>query len=466
MVQTSKNTKKNGSIFSFGKVPPQASDLEVAVLGSIMLESQCLSLVIGVLFEDVFYVEAHKKVYRAILNLYDANKNVDLLSVISQLKSNEDLEYVGGSFFVTQLTERVTSTAGVETYCKILLQQYLKRGMIAISSKMLADSYEEYTDAFDICDNADNEIINTQEKVLGGHIKDMNHYAFKVYEQYEAVEATGVLGVKTNIVPFDKVFSGLVAPDLIVIAARPGQGKTALALSITHSTSVMRNIPCGWFSLEMNGTQLTRRLISINSGIPHENIRTGRVAKEDKTKLLNSIDTVSKSPIFIEDKAGINVRTIRTRANILKRKNNIEFIVVDYLQLVHSIDPKGKNRDNIIGEITGGLKQLALELNMPVIALSQLSREVESRADKMPQLSDLRESGNIEQDADEVIFLMRPEYYGFLEPVSIGGNSYEVDNLCVAKGGKNRHGATCNFAMGFNKPIMHFTTHWNDSNSF
>lgn len=464
MVQIDKKIrKKEESLFSFGKVPPQAIDLEIVVLGAMMLESQCLGEVIGVLFQDAFYLESHKLIFKAILNLYDSNKSVDLLTVISQLKNNEDLEKVGGAYAVTKLTKDVVSTASVETYCRIILQQYLKREMIKISSNNISESYEDYTDAFEIYDKADNDLIQAQEMVLGGNIKDMNHYAFKVYEQYETVESTGVLGIKTNILSFDKVFCGLVAPDLIVIAARPGQGKTSFALSLTHSISVLRNVPCAWFSLEMNGTQLTRRLVSIDSGISHEKIRTGTVDESDKKRFINSIDKVSKSPVFIEDKAGINVRSIRTRANVLKRKNNIQFIVVDYLQLVHSVEPKNKNRDNIIGEITGGLKQLALELDIPVIALSQLSREVEKRGDKMPQLSDLRESGNIEQDSDEVIFLMRPEYYDFLEPVTISGVSYEVNSLCVAKGAKNRHGATCNFAMNFHKETMHFTTHFKDS---
>lgn len=466
MVQVDKKIRrKDESIMSFGKVPPQAVDLEVAVLGSIMLESQCLGEVIGVLFMEVFYKEAHQLIFKAILNLYDSNNAVDSLTVISKLKENEDLERVGGAYAVIKITEGVVSTASVETYCRIILQQYLKREMIKISSNNIAESYEDYTDAFEIYDKADNDLIQAQERVLGGNIKDMNHYAFKVYEQYETVESTGVLGIETNILSFDKVFCGLVAPDLIIIAARPGQGKTSFALSLTHSISVLRDIPCAWFSLEMNGTQLTRRLVSINSGISHEKIRTGKIDESDKRKFIDSVDKVSKSPIYIEDKAGINVRSIRTRANVLKRKNGIKFIVVDYIQLVHSVEPKNKNRDNIIGEITGGLKQLALELDMPVIALSQLSREVEKRADKMPQLSDLRESGNIEQDADEVIFLMRPEYYEFLEPVNISGKEYDVNGLCIAKGAKNRHGATCNFAMAFNKPTMHFTTHSVDYSS-
>lgn len=466
MNEIKRSKKVDVSVYSFGKIPPQATDLEEAVLGAMLNENKCLSLVIGIVFQEVFYKEVHQLIFKAILNLYDSNKSVDVLTVIEQLKSNEDLDRVGGGYVLVKISNSVTSTASVETYCRILLQQYLKREMIRISSLNINDSYEEYTDAFEIYDKAGNDLVQAQEKILRGSIKDMNHYAFKVYEQYETVESTGVLGIKTDITPFDSLFCGLVAPDLVVIAARPGQGKTSFALSLTHSISVLRNIPGAWFSLEMNGVQLTRRLVSIDSGIPHERIRRGRIEEGEKSFFINSVDKVSKAPIFIEDKGGINVRSIRTRSNILKKKNNIQYIVVDYLQLVNSVDSRNKNRDNIIGEITGGLKQLALELDIPVIALSQLSRQVESRADKMPQLSDLRESGNIEQDADEVIFLMRPEYYGFLEPVNIAGKEYDVDGLCIAKGAKNRHGATCNFAMRFDSPLMHFTTHLNDNNIF
>lgn len=465
-MRRNESKRKDVDITTFGKVPPQALDLETAVLGVIMLESNCLAQVASMIFKEVFYSEAHQRIYKAIIQIYDANGKVDMLTVIEQLKKNEDLELVGGASAIIKLTKNVVSSAGVETYCRILQQQYLKRKMISICGETLSDSYEEFTDAFEIYDKADNQILNVQESVLSGSIKDMDHYAFKVYDQYESVEATGVLGIKTQIKPFDSTFAGLVSPDLIVLAARPGQGKTSFALSLTHTISVLANIPCAWFSLEMDGVQLARRLVSIDSGISHQRIRNGKVEESEKIKFTNSIEKISNSPIFIEDKGGINIRSIRTRSNILKRKNDIQFIVVDYLQLIHPVDGGNKNRDNIIGEITGGLKALARELSIPVIALSQLSREVEKRADKMPQLSDLRESGNIEQDADVVVFLMRPEYYGFLEPVQISSRSYDVNNLCIGKGAKNRHGETSNFAMNFNKETMHFGTHPYDITHF
>jgi replicative DNA helicase len=446
----------------YGKLPPQSRDLEEVILGAVMLESFCLPVVVGLVFEEVFYVDAHQRIFKAIVQLYDANRKVDIATVVEKLKANEELENVGGAFYVTKLTNSVVSSANVEEHCHIILQKYLSREMIRIGGEAVGEAYDDSTDAFELFDKTDAELLQTQEKVLGGIVKGMGHYAATVYNEYETVKEYGVLGVQTGIIPIDKIFSGLVAPDLFIVAARPGHGKTALALSITHQVSVMGNTPCAWFSLEMNGTQLTRRLASIHSGLSHELIKQGRLSKQEEVKLFNSIDVISQSPVFIEDKPNINIRNIRTRANILVRRNKIKFIVVDYLQLMNGVDTKNKNRESVISEISRGLKQLALELSIPVIALSQLNREVESRPDKMPQLSDLRESGAIEQDADEVLFLMRPEYYDFREDVGINKKHYSVGGLCIGKAAKNRHGKCTNFAMHFNAPSMHFSTHLRD----
>lgn len=446
-----------------GKIPPQALDLEKAVLGAILMESYCLPTVLNLIFEEVFYSDSHQKIFKAIIALYDQNKQIDILTVSNQLEKHGDLESVGNRYYVAQLTRELVSSANIEPHCMILVQKYLGREMIKIASKSLNDAYDDCIDILDLYDSVDNQVINTQEKILKSTIKDMPYYSAKVYDEYETVKSTGVLGLQTGIAPIDRIFCGLVAPDLIIIAARPGQGKTAFALSVTYNLSVLNNIPGSWFSLEMDGKQLTRRLIAIDSGISHENIRQGKVSDSESKQFFNSLDRVGNAPIFIEDKGSVNIRTIRTRAHILKRRNKIQYIIVDYLQLMNGIDVKNKNRDSIIGEISRGLKELAKELDLPIIALSQLSREVEKRSDKMPQLSDLRESGNIEQDADEVIFLMRPEYYEFTEPAEIAGTEYDVSGLCIGKGAKNRHGGCHNFAMYFNAPVMQFSTHFKDN---
>lgn len=460
-----RNRKKpntNLSAMVYGKIPPQVKELEEAVLGAILIDMNCLPEVLNQIFFEVFYVEAHQIIFKAITSLYDQNKKIDILTVIEELKKMEVLDIVGGFYYITKLTNNVVSSANVEYHCMVIKEKYLLREMIRICGSSIGEAYEDSTDAFDLFDRTDNDILNTQQAVLQGQVKNMTHYSAKVYDQYETVKQTGVLGIQTGILTFDRILSGLVAPDLFIIAARPSQGKTAIALSITHHISVLNNIAGAWFSLEMDGIQLTRRLASIDSGIPHEFIRQGRVNSNDEVRLYQSLDKIARSPIFIEDKGSINVRGIRTRTNILVRKNNIKYIVVDYLQLMEGVDPRNKNRNEIVGEITRGLKMLAKELNIPVIALSQLSREVEKRSDKMPQMSDLRESGNIEQDADEILFLMRPEKYGFTEPVMIGGKEYDAAGLCIGKVDKNRHGSCENFAMSFIGSTMRLSTHQND----
>jgi len=450
------------STMVYGKVPPQVKEVEQAILGGILIDANCLPEVLNLIYFEVFYIEANQLLFKAIVSLYDQSKKIDMYTVIEELKRLESLDAIGGVYYIAEITKAVVSTANIDYHCRLVLEAYLKRELIRISGEAIGEAYEDSSDAFDLYDKTDNKLLNIQERVLSGSVKDMSHYSSKVYDQYETVKQTGVLGIQTGIVPFDKILSGLVAPDLFIIAARPSQGKTALALSLTYHTSVVNAIPCAWFSLEMDGTQLTRRLASMDSGISHEFIRQGRVAANEEIKLYQSLDRISKSPIFIEDKGSMNIRSIRTRSNILVRKNKIKYIVVDYLQLMEGVDKSNKNRNEIVGEITRGLKMLAKELNIPVIALSQLSREVEKRSDKMPQMSDLRESGNIEQDADEVLFLMRPEKYGFTEPVMIGGKEYDAQGLCIGKVDKNRHGECQNFAMSFMGNTMHLSTHRND----
>jgi len=455
--------KNNENLLIYGKVPPQSSELEIVILGAMLLSPHCVPDVSNLLFKEVFYVDAHREIFGAIMGLYDESKSIDILTVVQQLKKLDKLDYVGGAYYITKLTNNVVSSAHIDAHCRLILQFYLKREMIVISGEAIQDAYEDSTDAFDIYDKADNKIINTQERVLSGQIRDMGYYSSKVYDQYETIKQTGVLGIQTGIIPIDRIFSGLVPPDLFIIAARPSMGKTAMALSITHHVSVINKIKGAWFSLEMDGIQLTRRLASMDSGISHSDIRQGMVSKEDEIKFYQSLDRVGAAPIFIEDGGSMNIRSIRTRATILKRKNDIGYIVVDYLQLMEGVDVKNKNRNDIVGEITRGLKMLAKELNIPVIALSQLSREVEKRADKMPQMSDLRESGNIEQDADSVLFLMRPEKYGMLESVSIGGKEYNPIGLCIGKADKNRHGECLNFAMSFIGKTMQISSHPDDT---
>ncbi len=450
------------SALVYGKVPPQARDLEEAILGAIMLERDAFVTASQFVFADAFYVDSHQRMFAAMLSLYDKGTPIDILTVVEALRKADELDIVGGPYSIVKLTNGVTSSANIEDHCKIVLEKYMKREAIRIGGAFIEDAYEDSTDPFKLYEVADNAIINTQERVLKGETVDMSSFAMKVAEQHSSVKATGVLGIPTHIRALDSTICGLVEPDLIIIAARPGQGKTAFALSITYNTSVEQDIPCAWFSLEMDGIQLTRRLASIDSQVPHELIRTGRTTPFEEKAFYSSLEKLSNSKIYIEDKGSTNIRTIRTKAYILKRKYGIRYIVVDYLQLMEGIETKGKSREQIISEISRGLKMLAKELGIPVIALSQLSREVEKRPNKMPQLSDLRDSGAIEQDADVVIFLMRPEYYDFKEDIEIAGTTYPARGLCVGLIEKNRHGSTKNIPMSFHGPTMNITTHIDD----
>lgn len=469
-IDSAKNRKSKSSVdlgnMVFGKVPPQARDLEMAILGAILLEINAISIGMARLFPEIFYVDAHQRIFKAIQNIYDKNERIDIFTVIEQLKKNNDLESVGGAYYVSTLTNSVVSSANIETHIMIIAECYLKRKAIELSGQLISGAYEDETDAFDIINQADAGFQKIQEQVLVGLSKDIGYYAMKVLDQHANTKETGVIGIKTMIKAIDNVISGLVEPDLIIIAARPSQGKTALALSITYNTSFVGDIPCAWFSLEMDGVQLVRRLASIDTQIDHEKIRKGTTTKEEDKLLGESMDRISEKKIYIQDNATVNIRDIRTKANLLKKKHGIKYIVVDYIQLMNGIDTKGKNREQIVSDISRGLKILAKELEMPVIALSQLSRAVELRTDKMPQLADLRESGAIEQDADEVIFLMRPEFYGMQESTTIGGKEYDPGGLAIAITAKNRHGSVKNTALGFKGSCMHFTDHHRDTDSF
>ena len=441
------------------KLPPQSEEIESAIIGTLMLDSGALNTAMSKLFADMFYKINFKAIFSAIEALYDSNQGIDLLTVIEELKRQNKLEEAGGIFGVSKTTNSVTSSANIENHIMLLSEMYLKREMIKIGHEVFTKSFEDETDVFDLISTTDDRIQKAQERIVKGMSKDINYYAIKVLEQHAQVKETGILGIKTGIAELDKTTNGLVSPDLIIIAARPGAGKTALGLSITYNTSVLGDIPCAWFSLEMDGIQLVRRIVSMDTGISHERIRNGHTTAEEDKMLGESIEKIVQSKIFIEDKTSMNIRDIRTKASILRKKHNIGYIIVDYIQLMNGVDAKGKNREQIVSDISRGLKCISKELEIPVIALSQLSRAVETRADKMPMLSDLRESGAIEQDADSVLFLMRPEYYGMQDPIEINSHLFPTEKLAICSIAKNRHGSTKNIAMQFTGSTMQFREH-------
>lgn len=437
------------------KALPQSKELEESVLGAIMLEPGCLPVVISRLHEAVFYHELHRRAYRAIMKLYDQSQPADLTTVVDRMNRMGLFDQSVTPYDLTKITNHVVSSANIEAHVLILQQYYLQREAIRLGNEMVFNGYT--ADPFDTLNGVAADIMRLQEQALKGHTKTIADHVVQVNKDREAIAQKGTLGTSTGLPALDDIISGLVPPDLIILAARPGMGKTALALTIIRYVAIALGEPAGLFSLEMSAVQVVNRIESIESGIDHEQIRKNDLSESQRIHLAKADGIIANSCIHINDQAGLNIRELRTAANIMKRKHGIKHLIVDYLQLMSGVDERGKSRENIISEISRGLKAIAKELNITVIALSQLSREVEKRPDKMPQLSDLRESGSIEQDADEVIFLMRPEYYEMIGGVEIGGVEYDPKGLVICKIAKNRHGNTKGIPLYFNAPCMTFT---------
>jgi len=397
-----------------GKIPPQALDLEEVVLGAMMIDKKGVDEVIDILSPEAFYKDAHKYIFEAIFKLFENSEPIDLLTVSTQLKKDSRLDVAGGDFYLISLTQKVSSSAHIEFHARIILQKYIQRSLIKISNEIIEDSYDETKDVFDLLDNAESRLY----EVTQGNIKkssetaqDLVHQAKKKIEEISNKE--GMSGIPSGFDKLDKLTSGWQESDLIIIAARPGMGKTALTLSMARNIAVNQNIPVAFFSLEMASVQLITRLISSETGLSSEKLRTGRLEKHEWEQLNVKVKALEKAPLFIDDSPSLSIFDLRAKARRLASQHGIKLIVVDYLQLMTAGGGmKGGNREQEISTISRNLKALAKELSIPVIALSQLSRAVETRGgSKRPLLSDLRESGAIEQDADIVSFIYRPEYY-------------------------------------------------------
>ncbi|WP_339700914.1 replicative DNA helicase [uncultured Marixanthomonas sp.] len=397
-----------------GKLPPQAIDLEQVVLGAMMIDKKGVDEVIDILHADVFYKDAHKYIFEAIHTLFENSEPVDLLTVSSQLKKDATLEVAGGEFYLVQLTQKVSSSAHIEFHARIILQKFIQRSLIKISNEIIEDSYDETTDVFDLLDTAESKLY----EITQGNIKRSSETAQQLVIQAkkkieEIANREGLSGVPSGFEDIDKLTSGWQPSDLIIIAARPGMGKTALTLSMARNIAVDHNIPVAFFSLEMSSVQLITRLISSETQLSSEKLRTGNLEKHEWEQLNVKVKGLEKAPLFIDDTPSLSIFDLRAKARRLSSQHGIKLIMVDYLQLMTAGGNKnGGNREQEISTISRNLKALAKELNVPVIALSQLSRAVETRGgSKRPLLSDLRESGAIEQDADIVSFIYRPEYY-------------------------------------------------------
>ena len=401
-----------------GKIPPQALELEEAVLGAMLIDKKGVDEVIDILQPDAFYKISHQLIFDAIYQLFQGSQPIDLLTVSSELRKKGKLEAVGGEFYLVQLSQRVASSAHIEFHARIILQKFIQRSLIKISNEIIESAYKESTDVFDLLDEAESKLYD----VTQGNIKKSSETAQNlVLEAKKKIEEIskrdGLSGVSTGFEKLDKLTSGWQPSDLIIIAARPGMGKTALTLSMARNIAVGKQIPVAFFSLEMSSVQLITRLISSETGLSSEKLRTGKLADHEWQQLNVKVTDLEKAPLFIDDTPSLSIFDLRAKARRLSSQHGIKLIVVDYLQLMTAgASSKTGNREQEISTISRNLKALAKELNIPVIALSQLSRAVETRGGtKRPMLSDLRESGAIEQDADIVSFIYRPEYYNIDE---------------------------------------------------
>ncbi|MHC5353053.1 replicative DNA helicase [Myroides sp. LJL115] len=414
-IRPMKSFSKEVISFEKGKLPPQVIDLEEAVLGAMMIDKKGIDEVIDILQPEAFYKESHKYIFEAIDQLFVGNQPIDLLTVSSQLRTNGKLEAVGGEYYLVGLTQKITSSAHIEFHSRIILQKFIQRSLIRISNEIIEEAYDETSDVFNLLDKAEAKLY----EVTQGNIKKSSETAQSLVAQAkkrieEISTKEGLSGLPTGFHKLDELTSGWQPSDLIIIAARPGMGKTAFVLSMARNIAIDAGQGVAVFSLEMSSVQLITRLISSETGLSSEKLRTGKLEKHEWEQLNVKVKDLERAPLYIDDTPSLSIFDLRAKARRLASQHGIKLIVIDYLQLMTAGGNQkgGGNREQEISTISRNLKALAKELNIPVIALSQLSRAVETRGtSKRPLLSDLRESGAIEQDADIVSFIYRPEYY-------------------------------------------------------
>ncbi|HHT65686.1 MAG: replicative DNA helicase [Caldicoprobacterales bacterium] len=416
------------------RIPPYSLDAEQSVLGSMLLDKEAVAAASEVLSGEDFYSDAHKEIYEAILDIYDHGTPVDLVTLAEALRQRGSLEAVGGGTYISDLSMAVPSTANVRYYIRIVEEKSILRRLITASNDIIKESYEAAEDLDIIIDHAEKKIFEIAQKKNSRSFESIKTILLDTYAKIEELTKNKgkIVGVPTGFHDFDLRTSGLNKSDLILIAARPSMGKTSFAINIAQNAAVRHQIPVAIFSLEMAKDQLAQRMLSSESNIELQKIRTGDLSEQDWIKLVHAATPLSQAPIFIDDTPAVTAMEIRSKARRLKLEHNLGLIVIDYLQLM-SGRGKAESRQQEVSEISRSLKALARELQVPVVALSQLSRGPESRQDHRPMLSDLRESGAIEQDADVVVFLYRDEYYN---PDS------EKKNIAEAIIAKQRNGPT------------------------
>lgn len=459
-----RKTSVDMSTMVYGKVPPQAKELEEAVLGAIMLEKSAFDTVTEIIKPECFYVESHQLIYKAMQGLQQKSMPIDILTVVEELKMREQLDAVGGPYYVTKLTNSVVSTANIEAHARIVLQKFIQRELIRISGEIIGDAYEDSTDVFDLLDESETKMFNITNNYLKKNFEDIQNVLAKTINRIDELrtKTEDISGVPSGFPTLDRITYGWQPTDLIILAARPSVGKTAFALNLARNSALhpTKPVPVGFFSLEMSASQLVQRILSAESEIKMEKISRGKLENYEYEQLLSKgIKKLEVAPIYIDDTAALNIFEFRAKARRLVNKHNVGVIIIDYLQLMSGTGDRGSNREQEISNISRNLKALAKELNVPIIALSQLSRAVETRKEsKMPQLSDLRESGAIEQDADMVMFIYRPEYYEVMNNEH-GESTHGETHIRIAK---HRNGSLETIKLRAKLEIQKFEE-WDDN---
>lgn len=450
--------KPDISSLVYGKVPPQAPELEEAVLGAAMLEKDTFAQILEIIqSEDCFYVDAHQKIYAAMRRLFDKGTPVDLLTITEELRKSNELEIVGGAYYLTRLTMSVLSSAHVEAHARLVMEKFIQRELIRISGAVISEAYEDSTDVFDLLDKAESGLYEITDKHLRKNFKSLQEVLVRTIAEIDETrkKTEDVTGVPSKFAGLDAITGGWQKTDLIILAARPAVGKTAFTLNLAMNAAMnaSKPFPVALFSLEMGAGQIVKRMLSCVTEVSMEAITKGKMAEHEFVQLSQRMSKLAQAKIFIDDQAALNIFELRAKARRLKQKHDIQMILIDYLQLMQAGVNTGGNREQEISKISRDLKALAKELEVPIIALSQLNRSVETRKEsKVPQLSDLRESGAIEQDADMVMFLYRPEYYG-TNSNEMGETVEGETHIHIAK---HRNGSTGQVKVRFIKEYQKF----------
>ncbi|MEI7941856.1 MAG: replicative DNA helicase [Candidatus Riflemargulisbacteria bacterium] len=432
------------------KIPPQNLDAEQSVLGAILIDSEAIQRVLEVVMPDYFYKNAHQIIYQTMLDLITKAEPVDLVTLSEKLRINNDLERVGGMTYLTDLVDVVSTSANIEYYAKIVEEKAVLRNLITTGSNIVEQAFSESLEVTDILDQAEQQIFKVADKRMKKGFTHIGSILGTVMDEIEAMynNEISLLGLSSGFVDLDRITSGFQNSDLIILAARPSVGKTALALNFLMDAAVRQNKCVAMFSLEMSKESLVSRMLCAHAQIDSNKLKTGNLQDNDWKKLMRSLGKLDEAKIFIDDSASMTALEIRAKARRIKAEKGLDLLVIDYLQLMHGSKSRVENRTQEISEISRQLKAIARELKVPVLALSQLSRSVEQRNDKQPKLSDLRESGEIEQTADLVIFIHREDFY---DHQNAGPNS--LTDIIVAK---HRNGPTGKCQLVFQKEITKF----------